>query len=79
MRNRQVQETLAPAMAKAGIRNLGIRCIDHVDFVVHDLERSAKFYTGRMDMAMAAKRLEELRAKSLASDEPIIVTQSPPQ
>jgi 4-hydroxyphenylpyruvate dioxygenase len=37
------------------IRNLGIRCIDHVDYVVRDLERSRQFYTQRMDFAETAR------------------------
>jgi 4-hydroxyphenylpyruvate dioxygenase len=37
------------------LRNLGIRGIDHVDFVVADLERSRQFYTGRMDFAETAR------------------------
>src|SRR5688572_10386460 len=43
-----------PAKANE-LRNLGIRGIDHVDFVVHDLERSRKFYAGRMDFAETAR------------------------
>jgi len=42
-------------MAKEGIVNLGIQGIDHVDFVVHDLERSRKFYGEKMDFALSAK------------------------
>jgi len=38
-----------------GVKNLGIKGIDHVDFVVHDLERSRTFYAGKMDFALAAK------------------------
>jgi 4-hydroxyphenylpyruvate dioxygenase len=41
-------------MASA-LRNLGIQAIDHVDFVVHDLERSRQFYTKRMDFAETAR------------------------
>lgn len=37
------------------VRNLGIRGIDHVDFVVHDLERSRQFYARRMDFTEAAR------------------------
>jgi 4-hydroxyphenylpyruvate dioxygenase len=37
------------------LRNLGIRAIDHVDFVVHDLERSRQFYTRKMDFAETAR------------------------
>ncbi|MFA5945067.1 MAG: VOC family protein [Candidatus Thermoplasmatota archaeon] len=37
------------------LRNLGIHGIDHVDFVVHDLERSRQFYTSRMDFAETAR------------------------
>lgn len=37
------------------IRNLGIRAIDHIDFVVHDLERSKRFYAEKMDFALAAR------------------------
>ena len=37
------------------IRNLGIRCIDHIDYVVHDLERSRQFYASRMDFAETAR------------------------
>ncbi len=37
------------------VRNLGIRGIDHVDFVVHDLARSERFYTEKMDFAVAAR------------------------
>lgn len=33
---------------------LGIRGLDHVDFVVHDLERSRRFYAERMDFATVA-------------------------
>ena len=42
-------------MAKEGLQNLGIQGIDHVDFVVHDLERSRTFYEGKMDFALAAR------------------------
>lgn len=38
-----------------GIQNLGIQGIDHVDFVVHDLERSRAFYEGKMDFALSAR------------------------
>jgi len=41
-------------MAQA-LRNLGIRGIDHVDFVVRDLERSRQFYASRMDFAETAR------------------------
>jgi len=41
--------------SKADVRNLGIRCIDHVDFVVHDLVRSERFYAEQMDFAVAAR------------------------
>ncbi len=37
------------------IENLGIQRIDHVDFVVHDLERSRAFYGDKMDMALTAR------------------------
>jgi 4-hydroxyphenylpyruvate dioxygenase len=37
------------------VRNLGIRGIDHVDFVVHDLERSRQFYGKRMDFTETAR------------------------
>jgi 4-hydroxyphenylpyruvate dioxygenase len=42
-------------MAKAKGSGLGIRAIDHVDYVVHDLPRSEQFYTGKMDFAVAAR------------------------
>lgn len=46
----------AGASAKPGdLRNLGIRGIDHVDFVVHDLERSRQFYAKRMDFTETAR------------------------
>jgi 4-hydroxyphenylpyruvate dioxygenase len=45
----------AAAAARKDLRNLGIQAIDHVDFVVHDLERSRQFYTKRMDFAEAAR------------------------
>jgi 4-hydroxyphenylpyruvate dioxygenase len=49
----------APAAAGAtspgDVRNLGIRGIDHVDFVVHDLERSRQFYARRMDFTETAR------------------------
>ncbi len=41
-------------MSKSALKNLGIRAIDHIDFVAHDLERSKKFYTEQMDFAVAA-------------------------
>jgi 4-hydroxyphenylpyruvate dioxygenase len=51
-----VKTAKAPTKAPAkGLRNLGIRGIDHVDFVVHDLERSRQFYTTRMDFAETAR------------------------
>lgn len=37
------------------LENLGIQRIDHVDFVVHDLERSKRFYGDKMDMALVAR------------------------
>ena len=42
-------------MGKEGIVNLGIQGIDHVDFVVRDLERSREFYEGKMDFALSAR------------------------
>jgi 4-hydroxyphenylpyruvate dioxygenase len=42
-------------MQRAGLRNLGIQAIDHIDFVVHDLERSRQFYGQKMDFAVAAQ------------------------
>jgi 4-hydroxyphenylpyruvate dioxygenase len=42
-------------MAKDAPRNLGIRCIDHVDFVARDLERSRQFYAKRMDFTETAR------------------------
>ena len=42
-------------MAKPGLKNLGIRGIDHVDFVVRDLARSRQFYASRMDFAETAR------------------------
>jgi 4-hydroxyphenylpyruvate dioxygenase len=50
----------APATATAQgsgkeLRNLGIQAIDHVDFVVHDLDRSRQFYGKRMDFAETAR------------------------
>lgn len=41
-------------MAKPKGSGLGIRGIDHVDFVVHDLERSRSFYEKSMDFTVAA-------------------------
>lgn len=41
-------------MAQPKGSGLGIRCLDHVDFVVHDLERSREFYAQRMDFATVA-------------------------
>lgn len=43
------------AAAGKDLRNLGIRGIDHIDFVVRDLERSRRFYTGKMDFAETAR------------------------
>jgi 4-hydroxyphenylpyruvate dioxygenase len=34
---------------------LGLRAIDHIDFVVHDLPRSKQFYTQKMDFAETAR------------------------
>jgi 4-hydroxyphenylpyruvate dioxygenase len=45
----------AAAGGKGPVKNLGIRAIDHIDFVVHDLERSRQFYTGKMDFAETAR------------------------
>ncbi|MFO1535964.1 MAG: VOC family protein, partial [Thermoplasmatota archaeon] len=42
-------------MAPGELRNLGIHGIDHIDFVVHDLERSRRFYAERMDFAATAQ------------------------
>src|SRR5688572_9373793 len=42
-------------MGNAKGSGLGIRAIDHVDFVVHDLPRSQRFYTERMDFAETAR------------------------
>lgn len=41
-------------MASPKGSGLGLRGLDHVDFVVHDLERSRQFYAGRMDFAAVA-------------------------
>ncbi|MEA3191439.1 MAG: 4-hydroxyphenylpyruvate dioxygenase [Thermoplasmata archaeon] len=56
-------------MAPEGIRNLGIQGIDHIDFVVHDLERSTRFYTQKMDFAETARsnaRSEEATGEKTA-------------
>lgn len=56
-------------MAPQGVRNLGIHGIDHLDFVVHDLERSRTFYTQRMDFTETARsgaRLEEATGERVA-------------
>jgi 4-hydroxyphenylpyruvate dioxygenase len=37
------------------IDNLGIKRIDHVDFIVHDFERSVDFYGNKMDFRAIAK------------------------
>ncbi len=37
------------------IKNLGIKGVDHVDFVVRNLERSRSFYTQKMDFAEVAR------------------------
>ncbi|HLF16991.1 MAG TPA: VOC family protein [Candidatus Thermoplasmatota archaeon] len=42
-------------MAKPKGSGLGIRGIDHIDFVVHDLDRSRRFYTESMDFAESAR------------------------
>ncbi|HJQ93009.1 MAG TPA: VOC family protein [Candidatus Thermoplasmatota archaeon] len=54
VKNAKVRAAAPPAKA-GGLRNLGIRGIDHVDFVVHDLERSRQFYAKRMDFAETAR------------------------
>lgn len=41
-------------MAASKGSGLGIRCIDHIDFVVRDLARSRQFYAQRMDFAAVA-------------------------
>ncbi|MEK6976564.1 MAG: VOC family protein [Candidatus Thermoplasmatota archaeon] len=41
-------------MAQGKGSGLGIRGLDHVDFVVNDLERSRRFYADRMDFAAVA-------------------------
>jgi 4-hydroxyphenylpyruvate dioxygenase len=46
-------------MAKEGPRNLGIQEIESIDFVVRDLDRSERFYTGKMDFALAARSTPE--------------------
>lgn len=42
------------SMAATKGSGLGIRCLDHVDFVVRDLKRSQQFYGDRMDFAAVA-------------------------
>ena len=46
------------------LRNLGIRGIDHVDFVVHDLARSEKFYTQKMDFGVTARSTAKLEQET---------------
>lgn len=46
------------------VRNLGIRGIDHVDFVVHDLARSERFYAQKMDFAVTARSGAKLEAET---------------
>lgn len=41
-------------MAQAKGSGLGIRGLDHIDFVVRDLDRSRRFYADRMDFATVA-------------------------
>src|SRR2546429_50639 len=62
-RNRQVLHHLASSMA-AAVRNLGIRGIDHIDFVVHELERSRAFYAGKMDFRATAHSTAKSEAES---------------
>jgi len=49
-------------MAKAG--DIGIKGLDHVDFVVADLERSRKFYVGKMDFVLAGKSTPEMERET---------------
>lgn len=44
--------------------NLGIKRIDHVDFVVHDIDRSQEFYQGKMDFRLTAKSNEAYRQET---------------
>ncbi|MHB8632345.1 MAG: 4-hydroxyphenylpyruvate dioxygenase family protein [Thermoplasmatota archaeon] len=46
----------------AGPPNLGMRGIDHIDFVVHDLERSRAFYEGKMDFSVVAQGSKDYEA-----------------
>ncbi|HUR61926.1 MAG TPA: VOC family protein [Candidatus Thermoplasmatota archaeon] len=52
--------------------NLGIRAIDHIDFVVRDLERSRRFYADKMDFGVAAqssaRHTEETGEKAIVFD-----------
>ncbi len=44
------------------MENLGIKRIESVDFVVHDIERSRVFYQDKMDFRLVAKGNEDYRA-----------------
>jgi 4-hydroxyphenylpyruvate dioxygenase len=59
-------------MAPGPLRNLGIHAIDHIDFVVHDLERSRRFYADKMDFGVtaqsSARHTEETGEKALVFD-----------
>ena len=59
-------------MASAPIRNLGIQGIDHIDFVVRDLDRSRAFYADKMDFALtaqsSAKHTQQTGEKALVFD-----------
>jgi 4-hydroxyphenylpyruvate dioxygenase len=54
------------------LANLGIRAIDHIDFVVRDLERSRRFYADKMDFGVSAqstaKHTQETGEKAIVFD-----------
>src|SRR5262249_10910277 len=71
---RGLEATMAGTSGAAGGkgRNLGIRGIESVDFVVHDLARSERFYTEKMDFTVAgrstAKHEQETGERSVVFD-----------
>ncbi len=46
------------------LENLGIKRVESVDFVVHDLERSRDFYQNKMDFRLVAKSNEAYTAET---------------
>ena len=57
-------EVADPVGRTVAIENLGIKRVESVDFVVHELERSRRFYQDKLDFRLIAQGNEGYRAET---------------